>query len=94
MLLPFLDSVVCIYANPPWTLIGQVLEKVSKEWSRVLMVAPYWKDALWYELLVEPNGRSCDWRGKLYVTEGGHLRQIPTWFTLFSLVVGRRQRLT
>ena len=58
------------------------------------MVAPYCKEALWYELLVEPNGRSYDWRGKLYLTEGGHLRQIPTWFTLFSLVVGRRQRLT
>ena len=46
MLLPFLDSVVCMYANPLWTLIGQVLEKVSKEWSPVLMVAPYCKGAL------------------------------------------------
>ena len=58
------------------------------------MVAPYCKEALWYELLVEPNGRSYDWRGKLYLTEGGLLRQIPKWFTLFSYVVRRRQRLT
>ena len=49
---------------------------------------------MWYELLVELNGRSYDWRGKLYLTEGGRLRPIPKWFTLFSLVVGRRQRLT
>ena len=79
-----------MYAHPPWTLIGQVLEKVSKERSRVSMVAPYCKEALWYELLVELNGRSYDWRGNIYLTEGGRLRPIPKWFTLFSLVVGRR----
>ena len=58
------------------------------------MVAPYCKEALWYELLVELNGRSYDWRGNIYLTEGGRLRPIPKWFALFSFVVGRRQRLT
>ena len=58
------------------------------------MVAPYCKEALWYALLVALNGRSYDWRGKLYLTEGGHLRPILKWFTLFSYVVGRRQWLT
>ena len=58
------------------------------------MLAPYCKEALWYAVLVALNGRSYDWREKLYLTEGGHLRQIPKRFTLLSYVVGRRQWLT
>ena len=32
--------------------------------------------------------------GKLYLTEGGNLRPIPKWYTLFSYVVGKRRVLT
>ena len=50
--------------------------------------------ALWYELLLKLTVRSYEWRVKLYLTEGGNLRPIPKWYTLFSYVVGKRRRLT
>ena len=37
------DAAVCLYANPPWTLIGRVLAKVAKDGSRVLLVTPHYK---------------------------------------------------
>ena len=77
------DPGVCLYANPPWTLIGNVLTKISKEWSRVLLVTSHWREAPWYGLLMELTVRSYEWRGRLYLTEAGNLRPIPKWFTLF-----------
>ena len=32
------DPGVCLYANPPWTLIGMVLSKIAEDGSRVLLV--------------------------------------------------------
>ena len=88
------DPGVCLYANPPWTLIGRVLAKIAEDGSRVLLVTPHWQEAPWYELLLELTVRSFEWRGKLYLTESGNLRPIPKWYTLFSYVVGKRRRLT
>ena len=88
------DPGVCLYANPPWTLIGRVLDKIAGEGSRVLLVTPHWQEAPWYELLLKLTVRSYEWRGKLYLTEGGNLRPIPKWYTLFSYVVGKRRVLT
>ena len=81
------DPGVCLYVNPPWTLIGRVLDKIAEDGSRVLLVTPHWRQAPWYELLLKMTVRSYEWRGKLYLTEGGNLRPIPKWFTLFSCVV-------
>ena len=89
-----LDPGVCLYANPPWTLIGKVLAKIAKEGSRVLLVTPHWKEAPWYGLLIELTVRSYEWRVMLYLTEAGTLRPISKWFTLFLYVVGKRQGLT
>ena len=38
---------ICLYANPPWTLIGKVLDKIAKDGSRLLLllVTPHWKEA-------------------------------------------------
>ena len=88
------DPGVCLYANPPWTLIVRVLDKIAKDGSRVLLVTPHWQEAPWYELLLELTVRSYEWRGKLYLTEGGNLQPIPKWHTLFSYVVGKRRVLT
>ena len=87
------DPWVCLYANQPWTLIGNVLTKIAKEESR-LLVTPHWKEAPWYGLLMELTVRSYEWRGKLYLTEVGNLRPIPKWYTLFSYVVGKRRVFT
>ena len=53
---------VCLYDNPPWTLIGKVLTKIAKDWSRVLLVTPHWKEAPWFMLLLELTVRSYEWR--------------------------------
>ena len=39
------DPGVCLYANPPWTLIGRVLTKMAEDGARVLLVTPHWKEA-------------------------------------------------
>ena len=51
-------------------------------------------EAPWCELFLELTVRSYEWRGKLYLTEGGNLRPIPKLYTLFSYVVVKRRRLT
>ena len=53
---------VCLYANPPWTLIGKVLNKITKDGSRVMLVIPHWREAPWYGLLMELTVRSYEWR--------------------------------
>ena len=88
------DPWICLYANPPWTLIGKVLAKIAKKASRMLLVTPHWKKAPWYGLLQELTVRSYEWMVRLYLTEAGNLRPIPKWFTLFSYVVGARRVLT
>ena len=60
----------------------------------MLLVTPHWQEAPWYELLLKLTVRSYEWRGKLYLTEGGNLRPIAKRYTLFSYVVGKRRRLT
>ena len=85
---------VCLYANPPWTLIGKVLDKIAKDGSRVLLVTPHWKEAPWYGLLMELTVRSYEWSGRLYLTEGVNLRPIPKWYALFSYVMGKRRAST
>ena len=74
--------------------MGMVLAKIAEDSSRVLLVTPHWQEAPWYELLLELTVRSYEWRGKLYLTEGGNLRHNPKWFTLFSYVVGKWRVLT
>ena len=74
--------------------MGRVLAKIAEDGSRVLLVTPHWQEAPWYELLLKFKVRSYEWGGKLYLTEGGNLRPIPKWYTLFSYVVGKRRRLT
>ena len=88
------DPGVCLYANPPWTLIGKVFDKIAKEVSRVLLVTTHWTEASWYGLLLELTVLCYEWRSRLYLTEAGNLRPIPKWFTLFSYVVGKRRGLT
>ena len=73
-----------MYANPPWTLIERVLDKIAEDGSRVLLVTHHWQEAPWYELLLKLTVRSYEWRGKLYLTEGGNLRPIPKWQSLYT----------
>ena len=40
------------YANPPWSLIGQVLSQVQVQQAYIILVAPVWKTQPWYPLLL------------------------------------------
>ena len=42
------DPATVLYANPPWTLLDMVVDKILRDHSRLLLVAPFWKTASWY----------------------------------------------
>ena len=79
---------VCLYANPPRSFTGEVLQKVKAGKSRVMLVTPCRVNAPWYEELKEMTVRSVSWEGILYISDGGRIRPRPKWITLFSYVVG------
>lgn len=41
------------YANPPWCLIGHVLNKIRAQEAQVVLVAPVWKGQAWYSVVLE-----------------------------------------
>ena len=41
------------YANPPWCLIGKVLNQVRTQQAQVILVAPIWRGQPWYPVLLE-----------------------------------------
>lgn len=40
------------YCNPPWELLGRVLDKVKKDKAQVMLVAPVWRAAPWWRKLL------------------------------------------
>ena len=41
------------FANPPWCLIGHVLNKIRSQEAQVVLVAPVWKSQAWYPVVLE-----------------------------------------
>lgn len=41
------------YANPPWNLVGRVLNRVRQQEITLVLVAPVWKNQPWYPALLE-----------------------------------------
>ena len=41
------------YANPPWCLVGKVLNQARTQQAQVILVAPIWKGQPWYPVLME-----------------------------------------
>jgi hypothetical protein len=41
-----------LYANPPFTLIPKILQKIQIEAARVLLVTPVWPTAVWWPTLI------------------------------------------
>ena len=41
------------YANPPWNLVGRVLNTVRQLQVTLVLVAPVWKSQPWYPILLE-----------------------------------------
>ena len=40
------------YANPPWCLVGRVLNKVRTQQAQLVLVAPVWRGQSWYPVLL------------------------------------------
>ena len=41
------------YANPPWSLVGRVLNRVQQQKVTLVLIAPVWKSQPWYPTLLE-----------------------------------------
>ena len=41
------------YANPPWNLVGRVLNRVCQQKVTLVLIAPVWKSQPWYPTLLE-----------------------------------------
>ena len=41
------------YANPPWNLVGKVLNRIRQQQVTLVLVAPVWKSQPWYPILLE-----------------------------------------
>ena len=41
------------YANPPWNLVGRVLNRVRQQQITLVLIAPVWKSQPWYPSLLE-----------------------------------------
>ena len=87
------DPTRWLYANPPWSLLEQVIDKIQREGSRVLLVTPYWPHAPWFRILRHMTLDRRKWSQPPYQHPNGALRPAPTWATRFYLVDGSQRAL-
>ena len=78
------------YANPPWSLIPQVLSKIVADEVRLMLVVPEWPRAPWFKLFRRLVERQFRVDGPLYLTDDGKLRPAPRWATVIAVVDGAR----
>ncbi len=76
------------YANPPWSLLPQVLSKVVADRCELMLVFPEWPHAPWYQLARSLEDRSVVLDGSIYLDSDGHLRPPPKWKTRVSILRG------
>ena len=41
------------FANPPWNLVGRVLQQVRQQRAHLVLIAPVWPGQVWYPMLLE-----------------------------------------
>ena len=78
------------YANPPWSVIPQVLQKVMRDQVRMMLVVPEWPNAPWYSVFRRLTERSIRLDEAIYLTDEGQLRPPPRLATRIALVDGGR----
>ena len=83
-----LQAVSATYANPPWSLIPQVLSKIVADEVRIMLAVPEWPRAPWFKLFRHLVERQFRVDGPLYLTYDGKLRPAPRWATVIALVDG------
>ena len=78
------------YANPPWSFIAQVLEKVKREKVRIMMVIPDWRAAPWYAQWDRLCVRSIVRTDPVFLDDLGQVRRKPWWNTRIGVLDGSR----
>ena len=76
------------YANPPWSLLPRVLDKVRQEGCLLMLVAPEWTRTSWHQLLRAMTVRSILITEPCYCTNDFRLRPKPAWNTRISIIDG------
>ena len=78
------------YANHPWPLIAQVLNKVLTERVSIMVVVPDWPKAPWHTLWQQLCTRSILFTNPVFLDAHGRLRQKPRWNTRVGTLDGNR----
>ena len=76
------------YANPPWSLIGRVLQKVAKDRVTIMSVIPDWPHAPWYAQWKKMCLRDVLFTGPIYLDANAKLRPKPRWHTRIGILDG------
>ena len=79
---------LALYINPPWSLLDQVVDKIVRDGTRGLVVAPHWPEARWFRRLQRLPVEQHVWRQPLYLETDGRLRRLPKWATVFVYLPG------
>ena len=73
-------------ANPPWSLMPQVLSKIVADEVRLMVVVTEWTHALRFKLFRRLVERKFRVDGPLYLTGDGELQPAPRWASVIAVV--------
>ena len=76
------------YANPPWSLIGRVLNKVAHDRVTIMSVIPDWPHAPWYKQWKKMCVRDVTYTTPIYLDANARLRPKPRWTTRIGILDG------
>ena len=79
-----------LYANPPWPLIGAVLQKAVREKVRMMVVVPSWTGAHWYDLFRKICESDLAVTAPCCLYPQFRMRPKPRWNTRLAIIDGRR----
>jgi hypothetical protein len=78
-----------MYANPPWPVISQFLQKVQIDKARVLFLLPLWKGQPWWPLLWSMlESRLIVHHHPRFVDRWGVALPPPRWKVCFGIING------
>lgn len=83
-----------LYANPPWTLLNEVIKKVADDKATLVLVAPVWRTARWWNTLERLTVKKFDVpKGEpVYRTETRAAVPPPRWSTTIRLLSAARKQ--
>jgi hypothetical protein len=77
-----------LYMNPPFSMMGRVVQKILAEGATVMIVFPVWTTASWWQALSAHVQRGLILSGRVYVAEDGSFLPGPVWPSGAAIVDG------